>query len=202
MICCDDMLFLTDFADQAVMLPMAVTVCLMLALAGWRRAALAWALVVPGTLLVVVLSKMAVMVGGHILPLHSLHSPSGHTASAAVVYGGLLALMLPEPARGARRPFVALLLGAAFATLFGGTRLALHEHTRLDVLAGALIGIAGAVALARLAGPRPPGLRRVMPLAAALVVVALFHGQHLRAEDQIDRVTWHVWQITHCCRPR
>jgi membrane-associated phospholipid phosphatase len=111
------------------------------------------------------------------------------------VYGGLLALLLPEPARGARRPFVALLLAAAFATLFGGTRLALDVHTRLDVLAGALIGIAGALALARLAGPRPQTLSRVAPLAGALVVVAICHGQHLRAEERLDQVTRLVWEI-------
>jgi membrane-associated phospholipid phosphatase len=135
------------------------------------------------------------------LPFHGLKSPSGHTASAAVVYGGLLALLLPEPARGARRPFAALLLAAAFAVLFGGTRLALHVHTRSDVLAGACLGVAGALALARLAGPRPPGLRVAIPAAAAVAVVLLLHGTHLRAETQIDRMARMVWPLSRCCRP-
>jgi membrane-associated phospholipid phosphatase len=195
------MQFLTDFADEAVVLPLALTLCLAFLAAGWRRGALAWAVVVPGTLLAVVVAKMMVVACGSLLPLHGLKSPSGHTASAAVVYGGLMALLLPEPARGARRPFAALLLAAMFAVAFGGTRLALHVHTRSDVLAGACIGVAGALALARLAGPRPSGLRIAIPVATACAVVLLLHGTHLRAEMQIDRMARIVWPLTLCCRP-
>jgi membrane-associated phospholipid phosphatase len=194
------MKFFTDFADQAVVLPLAVTICLALAAAGWRRGAVAWAVVVPATLLAVALSKLMVVTCGQFLPLHGLKSPSGHTASAAVVYGGLLALLLPEPARGARRPFAALLLAAIFAVLFGGSRLALHAHTRSDVVAGACLGIAGALALARLAGPRPAGLRVAIPAAAACAVVLLLHGTHLHAEEQIDRMAHLVWPLSICCR--
>lgn len=193
--------FLTDFADQAVMLPVALAVCLALALGGWRRGAWAWALAVLGTLLAVVLAKFVVVAAEGLLPLHGLKSPSGHVASAAVVYGGLVALLLPEPARGARRPFAALLLAAAFATVFAGTRLALHVHTRSDVLAGACLGMAGAVALARLAGPRPSRLARAAPVLAALAMALLFHGRHLRAEDQIDRLARTVLSWNQCCRP-
>ncbi len=194
------MSYVTDFADLAVVVPLALAVALALLLVGWRRGAAAWALVVPATWTAVLLAKLVVAACWGLLPFHGLHSPSGHTASAAVVYGGLLALLLPEPARGARRPFAALVLAGVFAVLFGGTRLALHVHTRSDVLAGAALGIAGALALARLAGPRPSRLRVAIPLAAALAVVVLFHGEHLRAEDQIDRVSHMVWPLTLCCR--
>jgi len=195
------MKFLTDFADQAVVLPLAFIVCLSLAAAGWRRGALAWAVAVPGTLLAVMAGKLMVVACGHMLPLHGLKSPSGHTASAAVVYGGLLAMLLPEPARGARRWFAVLLLAAVFAVLFGGTRLALHVHTRSDVLAGACLGVAGALALARLAGPRPAGLRVAIPAAAAVAAVVMLHGAHLHAEMQIDRMARLVWPLSLCCRP-
>lgn len=195
------MRFLTDFADQAVVLPLAVAVWSALWLGGWRQAARAWALAVPGTLLAVVVSKFLIAACGGLLPFHGLKSPSGHVASAAVVYGGLLALLLPEPARGTRRPFAALLLAAAVATLFAGTRLALHQHTRSDVLAGACLGVAGAMALARLAGPRPSGLSRALPVMAAVLMVALFHGRHLRAEDHIDRLARTMWPFSACCRP-
>ena len=195
------MLFLTDFADLAVVLPLAVAVAVALLVAGWPRGAMAWTVAVPATLLAVLAAKLTVAACGSLLPLHGLRSPSGHTASAAVVYGGLLSLLLPEPPRGLRRPFAALLLAGLFAILFGGSRLALHVHTRADVVAGAALGVAGALALARLAGPRPAGLRVAIPLAAALAVVLLFHGEHLRAEDQIDRVSHMVWPLTLCCRP-
>ena len=197
------MSFVTDFADLAVVLPLAVAVAIALVVAGWPRGAAAWAVVVPATLAAVLLAKMVVATCGHYMPpvLHAFRSPSGHTASAAVVYGGLLSLLLPEPPRGLRRPFAALLIAGLFAILFGDTRLALHVHSRSDVLAGAALGIAGALALARLAGPRPPGLRATIPLAAAFAIVVVFHGHHIRAEDQIDRVSRLVWPLTLCCRP-
>jgi membrane-associated phospholipid phosphatase len=197
------MLFVTDFADLAVMLPLAIAVAIALLVAGWPRGAAAWALVVPATLFTVLVAKMGVAACGHFMPpvLHAFRSPSGHTASAAVVYGGLLSLLLPEPRRGLRRPFAVLLVAGLFAILFGGTRLALHVHSRSDVLAGGALGIAGALVLARLAGPRPAGLRATIPLAVAFAIVAVFHGRHLRAEDQIDRMSRIVWPLTLCCRP-
>ena len=42
------MTFLTDFADQAVLLPVAAGVAIMLLLLGWRRGALAWTVAVCG----------------------------------------------------------------------------------------------------------------------------------------------------------
>ena len=196
------MSFVTDFADLAVVLPLAFAMTIALLAAGWRRGAAAWAVVVPATLLAVLLAKMAVAACGAFLPFHGLHSPSGHTASAAVVYGGLLFLLLPEPRHGLRRTLAAVVLAGAFAALFGGTRLALHLHTRSDVLAGATLGIAGVLALARFAGPRPPGLRVKVPLAAAIAVVIVFHGHHIRAENQIDRVSHLVWPLALCRRQR
>ena len=118
-----------------------------------------------------------------------------HTAAAAVAYGGLLALSAP---RGWRTPVLAGVAALAVAVLIGGSRLALGVHTRSDVLAGALIGIAGAVALARLAGDRPPGLRRVLPWAAAFAMVIIFHGAHLHAEDGIARMSQTIWPLTLC----
>lgn len=194
------MLFLTDFADLAVVLPLAGAVGIALLAAGWPRGAAAWVTVVPATLLAVLLAKLLIAACGTLLPFHGLRSPSGHTASAAVVYGGLLSLLLPEPPRGLRRPLMALVIAGVFAVLFGGTRLALHVHSRSDVLAGAALGIAGALVLARLAGPRPSRLRVAIPLAAALAMVLIFHGRHLRAEDQIDHVSRLIWPLTVCCR--
>ncbi len=196
------MQFLTDFADLAVMLPLAVAVAIALLAAGWPRGAAAWILVVPATLLIVLLTKMVFAACGVWLPFHGLHSPSGHTASAAVVYGGLLSLLLPELRGGARRAVAVLLVAGVFAVLFGGTRLALQVHSRSDVMAGAALGIAGALVMAWLAGPRPQGMRVVIPLAAAVAVVLLFHGRHIRAEEHIDRISHLIWPLTLCRRHR
>lgn len=176
--------FLTDFADQAVILPLTLAVAVALALAGWRRGAAAWLLGIAATLLAVLLGKLFVCACDP-LPLLSLRSPSGHTAAAAVACGGLLALLAP-PGRHTKLRAMAGALAAA--TLIGASRLALGVHTGADVLAGALLGVAGAALLAGLAGARPPGLPRVVPMAAALAAAAVFHGVHLHAEDNIVHV--------------
>ena len=70
-----------------------VLVALVLLLAGWWRGALAWFTAVPATLGAVLLAKLSTMACQGMMPPIGLLSPSGHAASAAVVYGGLLALV-------------------------------------------------------------------------------------------------------------
>ena len=77
--------FVTDFGDQAVLLPLAAGVTLVFALAGWRRGAVAWAAAVVGTLALMVVLKLVFLACGHLLPGSQLHSPSGHTAAAAAI---------------------------------------------------------------------------------------------------------------------
>jgi membrane-associated phospholipid phosphatase len=181
--------FVTDFADQAVVLPLALAVGVALLVGGWRRGAVAWMIAVAGTLGVMLVAKVLVhaCIGAAVLP--GLRSPSGHTASAAVVYGGLATLLLPVPAWGLRRMVIALLLAAGFALVFGSTRLALHMHTLSDVIAGGSVGIAGGLVLNRLAGTPPRRMRAALPIAAAAAMALLFHGLHLHAEAAIDRLS-------------
>ena len=101
--------FLTDFADQAVVLPVAGAVLVLLLATGWRRGALAWAGCVSGVLAVMLALKLVTLACGWRVPWTGLYSPSGHTAASAVVYGGLLALLI--------RPDAA---GTAVAALAGG----------------------------------------------------------------------------------
>lgn len=189
--------FVTDFADQAVILPAALVVLFVLLAIGWWRGAIAWLLVVPATLGVVLASKMTTMACQDLLPPVGLFSPSGHTASAAVVYGGLLALLLGEQARS--RLATALACGGAVAMVVGYTRLALGVHTVADVLAGAAIGIAGVGALALAAGARPAWRRAWWGLAAAVVCAAvLFHGRHVYAEMHIRQASQQIWPLSLC----
>src|SRR5271168_5154181 len=146
---------------------------------GWRRGARAWATAVAVMLLSIALLKLVFV---HCDRAGGLGSPSGHTASAALIYGGGAALLLRL-----RTPAAAALAGLA-AAIIGATRLALHLHSPADVLAGAAIGIACATLLAHLAGPRP----RAQPLRyfapEALAAMVLLHGMHLHLEEAIRRL--------------
>lgn len=173
------MTFLTDFADQGTLLPVALSVAVVLGLFGWRRGALAWAAVVLGTLGAMMALKMLFTACGPLLlPGVGLRTPSGHTAAAAVIYGGLAALLgLPAAA--------ALAISAAAAILVGASRLVLGVHTLPEVVLGAVVGCIGAALLVRLVGPKPPRVRNAALLATLLVMLVLFHGAHLHAETAI-----------------
>lgn len=146
--------FVTDFADQAVLLPPAATVAAALTLAGWCRGALAWIMVIGGTLALILMLKLASAIFGHVLPVGELRSPSGHTAIAGTVYGGLLAGF-------ARRLTGHGRWSLACVVVIGASRLVLDMHTVLDVAVGAVVGTGGAMALNRLAGVPPPTMRLV-----------------------------------------
>lgn len=187
------MRYLTDFADQAVILPLVAAIAMGLLLAGGRRATLAWLAGCGGTLLIILAGKIAFDGCGAIAPF-GLHSPSGHTASAAVVYGGLAALVVPRHGN-----VVGIAVAAAVAALIGWSRLALGVHTLADVLAGAGAGVPGAAVVARLAGGSARGHLRL--LLAGLAVLALFHGLHLPAEAAITRAVGGFWPASGCPAP-
>jgi membrane-associated phospholipid phosphatase len=186
-------LFLTDFADQAVMVPMVLVIAVALWLSGWRRGAVAWCSVVPLTLLAVGLAKFIIFRFGAPLWLPDLLSPSGHTASAALVYGGLMAILLPYMGPWRR----VLLVAAPLAAMIGLTRLSLHVHTPDDVIVGAVIGLVGAISLARLAGNRPVHVSFWPAAGMVVMVVTLFHGIRLPAEVWLHAAArdWPGWWL-------
>jgi len=169
--------FVTDFADEAVVMPVAVTMALCLAITGWWRGARAWLIGAGGVLLSILLLKLAFLA---CTPDHALHSPSGHTAAAAVTCGGLVALLTG-------RPRWALAVSVLAAVVIGGSRLALGVHTVPEVLVGALVGVGGAGATAWLAGPVPVFNRNWMVMSA-LTIVVLLHGMRLPAEAEIGNI--------------
>jgi len=182
------MTFITDLADQALILPLVVAIGLGLLLQGWRRGAAAWAVAVAatfGTVLVLKLTLLACPAGG-------LRTPSGHTAAAAVVVGGLAGLFL-------RRRGVILVLAALAAATVGATRLALGVHTPAEVLVGACAGLLGAGGLVKLAGPPPPSLNTGRIAALAVAVVVVFHGVHLSAEPHISFTAWRFAEWLGVC---
>ncbi len=188
------MTFLTDFGDQAVVLPVAATVAAALMLLGWRRGALAWLTGVLGTLAVVLVLKLLFGACGGLIPGADIQSPSGHTAAAAVTYGGIVALL------GASADMT-LAFSAVAAVAFGVSRVVLGLHTPPEVLMGGGVGLAGAALMLRLAGRPPPVKRRNTGLLAALLVaLVLFHGAHVHAETSISRFArlLEIWPLSVC----
>jgi membrane-associated phospholipid phosphatase len=184
--------YLTDFADQAVILPLVLATAIALAVQGWRRGALVWLLVVAATFAATLAMKLMFLACSPLFGPMDVHSPSGHVAAATVVAGGLAAML-------SRRRASILPVAVLAAIVIGISRLVLGMHSVPEVVLGALVGLAGAVALLRFAGP-PPRLR-VAPLVAIVVVVAtLFHGLHLPAEAAIRHTAFRVAQYIPACR--
>ncbi len=188
------MTFITDIADQAVILPLVLVISVALFAQGWRRGATAWALAIAATFAVMLALKVTFIACSASFGTDDIHTPSGHVAAATVVAGGLAALLL-------RRRVAALPLAALAAIVIGVSRLALGMHSTAEVLIGAGVGLAGAWALLLLAGQTPPGLNAQRIALATVVVVAVFHGQHLPAEAQIRSTAWRIAHMLSVCQP-
>jgi membrane-associated phospholipid phosphatase len=184
--------YLTDFADQAVILPLVLATAVALAVQGWRRGALVWLLVVAATFLAMLGLKLIFLSCSPLFGPMDVHSPSGHVAAATVVAGGLAAML-------SRRRATILPSAVLAAVVIGVSRLVLGMHSLPEVVVGALVGLTGAAALLRFAGP-PPRLN-IAPLMAVIVVVAtLFHGMHLPAEAAIRHTALRAAQYIPACR--
>src|SRR4051794_41985585 len=89
--------FLTDFADQAVIMPLVLAVAVALALQGWRRGAFVWLVVVAATFAMMLALKLAFLACTPLFSPMDIQSPSGHVAAATVVAGGVGAVLAPPP---------------------------------------------------------------------------------------------------------
>lgn len=186
------MKFLTDFADQAVILPLVAAVALVLVCQGWWRGAGAWLVTVGATFSVVLVLKLIFLGCTPVFGPIDLRSPSGHAAAASVVCGSLAAIY------GGGRRVVAVSAILAWVAI-GLTRIGLHQHSWLEVLLGGGIGSLGAMGMVRLAGA-PPALRLRPMVLTATFVVALLHGRHLNAEIAIHEAAATVDWLPGLCR--
>ena len=64
----------------------------------------------------------------------------------------------------------------------------LYHSNSLEVLAGLLVGVAGAVVMIRLAAPRPAHPRSGAVALVALIVVLALHGTRLDGEPMVRRL--------------
>ena len=186
------MRFLTDFADQAVILPVVLAVAIALAIQGWRRGAVAWLVVVAATFTVLLGLKLTFLSCSGLFGPMDIRSPSGHVTAATVVSGGLAAMLT-------RRSSGVLPAAILAAIVIGLSRLWLGAHSLPEVVLGAAIGLGGAAALPRLAGP-PPVLRPAPLVLAVIVVAGLCHGLHMPAEAAIRDTAWRIANFIPACR--
>ena len=198
--------FVTDFADQAVILPLVAAILLiLLAQRRWHVAA-AWMLAVPGVLGTLLLLKVTCYACGWLLPALGadqldLRSPSGHVASAAVVCSGVVALQAGRLRVGATLAALAAALTAA--AVIGVTRVQLGAHSISEVVVAAAVGAAGAVAFTWMGGRRLAERSGVPVVAAAVAALVLFHGRHLPAEAAIqDAAAVVVRSWVAACQPQ
>jgi membrane-associated phospholipid phosphatase len=172
--------FITDFGDEAVLLPIVLMVAVGLLSSGWTRGACAWLAATAAMIATVLGLKIAFAACGGWVAESGISNPSGHTAAAAAIYGGLAAMVMDRMAF-----LVALLPAVAIGAIIGATRVALAEHSWPDVWLGLGVGLVAAAGTRLLAGPPParPWKRRAatVVLAAAL----LLHGARLNAETTI-----------------
>jgi membrane-associated phospholipid phosphatase len=187
------MRFITDFADQAVMLPVVVAIGIALLAHGWRRGAAAWIGAATGTFALMLLLKLVFIACPVSLGTSGLRTPSGHVAAATIVAGGLAALLLRR-----RRP--ALVVAVLAALVIGVSRLALGAHSTPEVMVGAGVGLAGALALIGLAGAPPEKLDPWRVAMIAAVVALVVHGLHLPAEAHIRSTAWRLSHLLGVCQ--
>ena len=187
--------FITDFADQAVMLPLVAAIALALAFTGWLQGAGAWAVAAAFTWGAMLALKLAGIQCGALLFGPELTTPSGHTATASLVYGGLAALAANK---WIGRVNWALPCAFAVAAAIGATRIVVGAHTAPEVVIGGAVGIVGALVFVRLAGPPPETLRLRWAACAAAVIMAGAHGIHLPAERVIRSVGSDIWPLSLC----
>lgn len=186
------MRYLTDFADQAVVIPLVLAVAVALALQGWRRGAVVWLLVVATTFAATLVGKLIFLGCSPVFGPMDVQSPSGHVAASTVVAGGLAAMLT-------RRQSSILPAALVAAVVIGFSRIVLGMHSLPEVIIGAVIGLAGAAALLRFAG-RPPALLLGPLIAVIMVVAAVFHGLHLPAEAAIRHTALRAAQFIPACR--
>jgi membrane-associated phospholipid phosphatase len=179
-------IFITDFGDTAVTVPLAALMALFLVAAREPRLAIGWCVAIVACAGAIGAMKLALADCAHPLGGPGLSSPSGHTAMGTAVYGGFAAVAGAHLAHRSR----AVLIGGA-AALIGGIALsrAILAHSVIEVAVGLAVGSAALAAiLAYVARHRPRPLPLGRLALAVLLVALLFHGARWPAERAIHRL--------------
>lgn len=177
---------LTDCGDTAVTVPLAILMFAFLALAGERRLAIGWAIIMLGIVATISGLKLVLGICGPAWLGPSLRSPSGHTAISMLVYGGYAAVI--SAAWQAKARLVFRTAAILFALGIAVSRVVLRFHSTAEVLVGLAIGgVALALLYVIVARNRPAPLPLVWLAASVAVAFLLFYGERWPAERALHR---------------
>lgn len=187
------MTFITDFADQAIVLPLALAIAICLLAQGWWRGAGVWILVIGATLAIILSLKLVFLACSRVFAPAGIRTPSGHAAAATIMAGGVATLLLRQ--RG-----VVLPVAATGFLVIGTTRFVLGAHSLPEIVVGGLVGLVGTVTLLWLTEPPPKHVNRCSIGVIVLVVLLVFHGMHLPAEGRIRSGSRYLAQMLGFCQ--
>jgi membrane-associated phospholipid phosphatase len=179
------MLGITNVGDLAVLLPLSAALLVWL-LAGRSLPGAAWwvaavALCMAGTALLKIYFLAC--------PIATeLTSPSGHSSLSTLVYGALAVILAAKVGAPWQRLAIAAVAAALIAAI-AASRLVLAAHGPLDIAVGIAVGAVSLLVFAQ-GYLRRPAAASLMPLLLTVVVLmSLFHGRELRAEEFLHAVS-------------
>lgn len=185
-----------EFANEDLMLPLALLVAVELFAMGWRRAAWSWVGAVGSAIGLVMLAKLVASACPRVFPYGwDVRDPSAHVTASVVIYGGMVALL----AAPHWRRWAGLLGGAAAGLLTGYTQFALALHTMGDLLLAGTLGIGAVWEFSLLIGSRPNLLRppwQLLVIAGAAAWV--LHQAQFSAHIDFGPISARYWPFGDC----
>jgi len=180
---------ITDFGDLAVSLPLAAAMLIWL-LHYSPRAASRWVLALA---VCAGLTASLKIVFYGCPPAADIHSPSGHTSLSTLVYGALT-FVTAIAWSGSRRVLV-IGSGAGLILAIAVSRLLLDAHSVPEAGLGLVIGTVSLAMFIRQYLDAPNA--KVWPLLiAASLLISIFHGRELHAEQYLHQITGYLH--VHC----
>lgn len=180
--------FITDFGDQAIVLPVVTLILVSLCIQAQWRAAYSWVVTCGFALGSVGVAKALLYACGWRLPSASaswlsVQSPSGHTVSTALIVGGTCALFSGRSGWLAFR--VSGVAAAIAASLIALTRLYLGAHSMAEVSIGLLVGVLAIGLFVLLAGVDLRRKQSPLVLIGVFAIAAALHGNRAPAEQLV-----------------
>lgn len=183
---------ITDFGDSAVTGSLALCLAAYLLVMRQPKAALAITCSFVFATLAIALGKIAFYSRcDNSAALFDIWSPSGHTSVSVAVYG--MSAYLVSTSQTGKRRLLPYFVAVPLVMLIALSRLALNYHTKGDVIAGLIVGLAASFGAGRLFMRGEAVRCRWWPFAVIIaILLALLYGTHLPAEDFFSRLSEYI----------